>query len=125
MIDPSTEELIPLRESGALFRPRRFRSKDDPSGARTRIGYSTLLRLCTNGDKHANILTSVVILGCRYTTREAVLRYLTEAARRDASAGSPSETVAQHARRVARAKELAKKALHPGSKERRKPASAK
>jgi hypothetical protein len=70
------------------------------------------------------MLESVVLGSYRYTTEQAVLRYLTEAARRAVSAASPSETVAQHARRVARAKELAKKALHPGPKERRKPTGA-
>src|SRR5262245_41054368 len=115
MIDPSNEELVPIEESRSLFPlVRRRRKKDDPSGARTEVGYATLMRLATKGNSNGIKLYSLIIAVVRFTSKEAVARYLRKAA--EAEAGAPAETDKQRARRAAKAREAAQKALYPAAR---------
>jgi hypothetical protein len=111
MIDPSSEDLVPVMDSRALFPPVRLKSAGDPSGERAQVAYATILRLCTRGDKKGIRLESLVISGVRYTSKQAVGRFLKAASA--AEDGRPDGAVTRRA----------KKATHPGP--RRKPAAAR
>jgi hypothetical protein len=75
VIDPSIEDLVPVMDSRALFPRVRLKSKDDPS-ERALVGYATILRWCTRGDGRGIKLDSLVISGVRYTSKQAVGRFL-------------------------------------------------
>src|SRR5262245_44916336 len=108
VIDPSIEDLVPVMDSRALFPPSRRKSADDPSNARTLIGVAKLLQLCTRGNSRGIKLESLIISGVRYTSRQAIARFLRAASA--AEDGRADEAVTRRA----------KKATHPGP--RRKPA---
>jgi hypothetical protein len=111
MIDPATEELIPLRLCNVLFPPRRLKRGDDPDGERAMVGYTSLLKWCLHGDPRGVRLETVVIGGCRYSSRQAVNRFI--AAGQSDPTAPARETLIGHERRLKRAKEAAQKALSP------------
>jgi hypothetical protein len=84
MIDPETEELILLREALKLFPMRRRKSRDDPSGERTTVGYATALNWCIHGDENGSRLDNLLLGGHRYTSRAAIGRFLRATAERQA-----------------------------------------
>jgi hypothetical protein len=76
MIDPAIEEIFPLVEARAVFPPVRHRSASDPGLGRAQIGMVSLIRLCNRGDRNGVRLESLKLSGVRYTSRQAIARYL-------------------------------------------------
>jgi hypothetical protein len=75
VIDPTSEELVPVMDARPLFPRVRLLNAADPS-SRTLIAYATIIKLCTQGDRRGVRLESVMVSGVRHTSREAIARFL-------------------------------------------------
>jgi hypothetical protein len=105
VIDPSIEDLVPVMDSRHLFPRSRRRRGDGPDGERTLIGLAKLLKLCSRGNRQGIRLESLLISGVRYTSRQAVGRFLR-------ATSAAEESLVDGANGAA-------KAVHPGPRRKR------
>jgi hypothetical protein len=123
MINVKTETLITVDESRALCPWRRRKKKGE--AAKSTVSAATVWRWINVGVGGVK-LESLLLGHVRYTSREAVDRFLEAVSA--ATVGEPipgAETVKQRATRAARAAKEARAALYPeGGPKGRKPATA-